>query len=146
MSHGVECKIQQMKKQGSKLYQDKKKQNGVTPLISARSVRPNPSNILRVKPGVNPAFRHKAAASPYECWKLFIDNLMLKTKQAHTTREAKKRNLDFELSLEKLEAFMGLHYASEIYGKLHPVEFLWNKEYGRKMFCNTMARDCFVKI
>ena len=67
-----------------------------TSLLSARSVRTNPSKIARVKPGVNPALRHKAAASPYECLKLFIDNSMVKTIQAHTTREAKKQHLDFD--------------------------------------------------
>ena len=115
-------------------------------LPSARSVRTNPSNIVRVKPGVFPAFRHKAAASNYKCWKLFIDdNLMLKTISAHTTREAKKRNWDFELFLEKLEAFIELQYIRRMYGKRHPVEFMWNKEYGPKMFCNTTTRNCFVK-
>ena len=70
-----------------------------TPLLSARSVRTNPSNIVSEKPGVTPALRHKAAATPYECWKLFIDDSMLKTIQAHATREAKKRNSNFELSV-----------------------------------------------
>ena len=40
-------------------------QTGTT-LLSARSVRSNPSNIVRVKPGVNSALRHKAAASPFK--------------------------------------------------------------------------------
>ena len=71
---------------------------------------------------------------------------MLKTIQEHIIREAKKKNPNFELSLEKLEAFIGLQYLRVIYGKRHPVEFLWNKKYGPKMFCNTMARDCFVEI
>ena len=122
--------------------------NGETwsPLLSARSVRTNPSNIVHVKPGVNPALRSKAATSPYNCWKLFVDNSMLKTIQEHIIREAKKKNPNFELSLEKLEAFIGLQYLRGICGKRHPFEFLWNKEYGPKMLCNTMARDCFVEI
>ena len=109
-----------------------------TSLVCARSVRTNPSNIVFVKPGVHPALRYKAAASPLEYWKLFINNSMLKTTQAHTgtTRETKKRNSDFEFSLEKLEAFIGLHYIRRIYGKRHPVKFLRNIEYGPKMFCN----------
>ena len=100
--------------------------NGETwsPLLSARSVRKNPSNIVHVKPGVNPALRSKAATSPYDCWKLFVDNSLLKTIQEHTIREAKTKNSNFELSLEKLEAFIGLQYLREIYGKRHPVEFL----------------------
>ena len=58
----------------------------------------------------------------------------------------KKKNPNFELSLEKLKGFIGLQYLRGIYGKRHPVEFLWNKEYGPKMFCNSMARNCFVEI
>ena len=117
-----------------------------TPLLSARSVCSNPSNIVRLKPVFKPALRRKAAASLYKCWKTFIGNSMLKTIQAHTRRKAKKRSSDFEISLEKLEAFIGLQYIRAMYGKQHPVEFSWDKEYGPKMFCNTMARDCFVKI
>ena len=50
---------------------------------------------------------------------------MLKTIQEHTIREAKKKkNPNFELSLEKLEAFIGLQYLRGIYGKRLPVEFL----------------------
>ena len=50
--------------------------NGETwsPLLSARSFRTNPSNIVHFKPGVHPALRSKAATSPYDCWKLFVDN------------------------------------------------------------------------
>ena len=72
--------------------------NGKTwiPLLSAKSVLTNPSNTVREKPRVIPTFRHKAASSPYECWKLFFDNSMQKTVQAHATREPKKRNSDFE--------------------------------------------------
>ena len=71
---------------------------------------------------------------------------MLKCMQAHTTRKTKKSNLIFVLSLEKLEAFIALQYLRRIYGKKHLVEFLWNKNYGPKMFCDTMARDSFVEI
>ena len=43
--------------------------NGETwsPSLSARSVRTNPSNIVRVEPRVNPALRNMAATSPYDC-------------------------------------------------------------------------------
>ena len=43
--------------------------NGETwsPLLSARSVRTNPSDIVHVKPIVNLALRSKAATSPYGC-------------------------------------------------------------------------------
>ena len=111
--------------------------NGETwsPLLSARSVRTNPSNIVHFKPGVNPALCNKAAASPHVCWKLFVDNSMLITIQEHTIREAKNKNPNFELSLKKLEAFIGLQYLRGIYEK-----------HIRLNFCGTKSMDqkCFV--
>ena len=50
--------------------------NGETwsPLMSAKSVRTNPSKIVHVKYAVNPALCSKAVTSIYDCWKLFVDN------------------------------------------------------------------------
>ena len=59
-------------------------------LLSARSVRTNSSNIVHVKPGVNPTLRSKAATSPYVCWKLFVDNSMLKTIQGTYHKRSQK--------------------------------------------------------
>ena len=38
MSHGIECKIQQMTTQGAKLYQDERKQNGTTGAFGGRYI------------------------------------------------------------------------------------------------------------
>ena len=46
---------------------------------------------------------------------------MLKTIQKHNIREARKKNPNFELSLQKLEAFIGLQRLREI---------LWRKTSG----------------
>ena len=61
---------------------------------------------------------------------------MLKTIQEHTIKEAKMKNPNFEVSLEKLEALIGYQYFRGIYGKRHPVELLWNKD--------NMDEKCFV--
>ena len=55
--------------------------NGVTwtPLLSARAVQSSASNIVGIKSGVSSCVRFKAGSSSYKCWKLFIDNAMLKS-------------------------------------------------------------------
>ena len=122
--------------------------NGVgwNPLFRARAGQANASNIFRVKTGVHPAIQNRAGASPYDGWKLFVDNAMLKSIQDHTVRETIKTNPDFTLSRDKLEAFIGLQYARGIYGKHHSIDFLWNKTYGPKLFSDTMSRDCFREV
>ena len=122
--------------------------NGVTwnPLLRARPGQANAPNIFRIKTGVHPAIRNRAAAGAYDCWKLFVDNNMLKSIQVLTCREATKINPDFTLSLDKLEAFIGLQYARGIYGKHHSIDFLWNKTYGPRLFGDTMPRDCFREV
>ena len=103
-------------------------------------------NVFRVKPGVHPTVRRRASISPNECWKLFIDNNMLRAIQTHTNRKARKIDPNFSLTMEQLEAFIALQYTRGIYGKHHSVHFLWKKTNGLSIFRNTMARDCFLEI
>ena len=93
-------------------------------MLSNKTVQTSASNLVRVKSGVNPAIRRQAGSTPYECWKLFVDTRMLKNIQATTTREAKESNSNFSMVLERLEAYMSLQYAREIYGKIQPLHFL----------------------
>ena len=122
--------------------------NGVTwdPLHIARVKPATAANVFRVKPGVHPAIRRRASISPYECWKLFIDNNMLRAIQTHTNREARKIDPNFSLTMKQLEAFIALQYTRGIYGKHHSVHFLWKKTYGPSIFRDTMAIDCFLEI
>ncbi|CAK8681971.1 unnamed protein product [Clavelina lepadiformis] len=117
-----------------------------TPLLCARTVRSNPANLVRVRPGVNPSVRYKASSSPYDCWKLFVDNSILIPIKTHTTREATKNDPNFHLPMEKLEAFISLQYARGIYSKSHSVDFLWSEKYGPPIFRETMSRSDFVKV
>ena len=100
--------------------------NGVTwaPLHIARVKPATAANVFRVKPGVHPAIQRRASISPCECWKLFIENNMLRAIQTHANREARKIDPKFSLTMEQLEAFIALQYIRGIYGKHHSVHFL----------------------
>lgn len=50
------------------------------------------------------------------------------------------------MDLTELEAFIGLTYLRGIYGKNHPVSFLWDKSYGPAIFRDTLARDRYKEI
>ena len=116
------------------------------PLHIARVKPATAANVFRVKPGVHPAIPRRTSISPYECWKLFIDNNMLRAIQTHTNKEARKIDPNFSLTMEQLEASIALQYTRGIYGKDHSVHFLWKKTYGPSIFRDTTARDCFLEI
>ena len=120
--------------------------NGVTwaPLHIARVKPATAANVFRVKPDVHPAIRRRASISPYEFWKLFIDNNMPRAIQIYTNREARKFDPNFSLTMEQLEAFIALQYTRGIYGKYHSVHLLWKKTYGPSIFRDTTARNCFL--
>ena len=99
-----------------------------------------------MRSGVNPCVLYKALRSPYECWKLFVDNSILISIKTHTIREATKYNPNFFFSMEKLEAFIALQYAKGIYGKSHSVDFLWSEKSGPPLFRETMSRSDFVEV
>ena len=62
----------------------------------------------------------------------------------YTNKEAQRRgNKQFTVSLAELETFIGLRYARGIYGKDHPVAFLWFERYGTPIFYENMSRDIF---
>ena len=107
--------------------------NGVTwaPLHIARVKPATAANVFRVKPGVHPTTWHRASISPYECWKLFIDNNMLRAIQTHTNRKPRKIDPNFSLTMEQLKAFIALQYTRGIYGKHYSVHFLCKKNMDR---------------
>ena len=52
----------------------------------------------------------------------------------------------FTVSIAELKAFIGLQYERGLYGKDHPVAFLWTKRYNIPIFYENMSRDYFLKI
>ena len=99
--------------------------------------------MFTAKPGVP---RDVASSrSPYDVWKHFISKHILRMICKHTNEEAQRRGDDqFTVSLADLETFIGLQYARGIYGKDHPVAFLWSKRYGIPIFYKDMSRDYFL--
>ena len=66
--------------------------------------------------------------SPYDVWKDFISEHILRMICRYTNQEAQRRGDEqFTVSLADLETFIGLQYARGIYGKSHSVAFLWSK-------------------
>ena len=65
----------------------------------------------------------------------------------YTNEDAQRRGDEqFTASLAELKTFIGLQYDRGIYGKVHPVAFLWSKRYGIPIFYENMSRDYFLKI
>ena len=109
------------------------------------SGRAGAHNVFTAKPKVP---RDVASSrSPYDVWKHFISEHILHIICRYTNEEAQRRGDEqLTVSLAKLEAFIGLQYARGIYGKDHPVAFLWSKRYGIPIFYEKISRDYFLKI
>ena len=101
--------------------------------------------MFTAKPGIP---RDVASSrSPYDVWKHFISEHIFHMICRYTDKEAQRRGDDqFTVSLADLETFIGLQYVRVIYGKSHPIAFLWSKRYGISIFYENMSRDYFLKI
>ena len=103
-------------------------------------------NVFTASPGV-PRAVARCIVTPYHAWKNFIHENILRKIIQYTNEEAQRRGAtSFCLNLQKLEAFTGLQYARGVYGKGHPVAFLWSQKHGIPIFYETMARDSFLEI
>jgi hypothetical protein len=118
----------------------------ISATTSSSSGRTPAHNVFNATPGCRPSIA-SSVASPYDAWKHYLDESILRQIVKYTNEEAKRQGEeDFLLTLSELEAFIALQYARGLYGKNHPVSFLWNSEYGIKIFGKTIARDRFLKI
>ena len=103
-------------------------------------------NVFTATPGV-PRSVSCSITNPYDAWKMFIHESILRSITKFTIDEAMRRgDVDFSLTLDELESFIALQYARGVYGKNHPVAFLWSKKYGISIFGETMPRNKFTKI
>ena len=65
----------------------------------------------------------------------------------YTNGKAQRRgDKEFFLALADLEQFIALLCELAIYGKGHPVAFLWSKKYDIPIFFETMSRRHFLNI
>lgn len=118
-----------------------------TPASSCASVGRTPThNLFTAAPGCRLSIQ-ASVTSPYDAWKHYIDESILRQIVAYTNEEAERRGeSNFSLTLLELESFLALLYARGLYGKNHPVALLWNRDYGIQIFGKTMSRDRFISI
>ena len=109
------------------------------------SGRAGAHNVFTAKPGVP---RDVASSrSQNDVWKHFISEHILRMICKYTNEEAQRRgDENFTVNLANLETFIGLQYARGVYGKGHPVVFLWSKRYGIHIFYENMSKEYFLKI
>ena len=100
-------------------------------------------NIFIAVPGLSSSVK-AAIQTPYDSWKKFIDERILRLVLDCTMKHAASE--DLHLSLSELEKFIGIQYARGIYGKNQPLHFLWNREFGPPLFGMVMPRDRFKTI
>ena len=113
---------------------------------SALTRRTATHNVFTPSPGV-PRSVLCTITTPYDAWKMFIYESILRSITKFTTDEAVRcGDVDFSLTLDELESFIALQYARGVYGKNHLVAFLWSKNYGIPIFGQTMPRNKFTKI
>ena len=112
------------------------------PLNSGRA---GAHNVFTAKPGVP---RDVASSrSPYDVWKHFISEHILRMICRYTNEEAQRiGDEQFTVSPAELKTFIGHQYARGIYGKDHPIAFLWSKRYSIPIFYENMSRDYFLKF
>lgn len=110
-------------------------------LTSSRVGRAADRNIFRGRPGPKPV----DIRTPYEAWKLFIDERMLR-RILECTNHFSRLQYNEEFSLEDIESFIAIQYARGIYNKTLPIDFLWNKSYGPRIFASIMSRNKFKRI
>ena len=79
--------------------------------------RTSACNIFKATPGVRSSVS-SSVASPYDAWKHYIDESILRQIVKYTNDEATRRGEEnFSLTLPELEAFIALQYARGLYGK-----------------------------
>ena len=102
-------------------------------------------NVFTAKPEVP---RDVASSrSPYDVWKHFISEHILRTICRYTNKEAQRRgDKQFTVSPAELETFIGLQYARGSMVKIIPYLSCGAKRYGIPIFYENMSRDYFLKI
>lgn len=103
-------------------------------------------NVFLAQVGV-PRRISNIATSPYDAWKEFVDEKMLRAVVKHTVDYARScGDHNFVLSVNDAESFIAIQYCRGLYGKSHPAHFLWNKEHGIPLFSKIMSRDRYLEI
>ena len=65
----------------------------------------------------------------------------------YTNEEAQRiGDEQFIVSPAELKTFIGLQFEKGIYGKDHPIAFLWSKRYSIPIFYENISRDYVLKF
>lgn len=70
--------------------------------------------------------------------------MILRSFVKHTNKEAHRDEDHSGLSVYELESFIALQYAMGLYGKNHPLYFMYNETYGIPTFSETMSQGRFT--
>lgn len=105
-------------------------------------------NILKEVPGTTPYAKRNVSDNVTSAWRLFIDESMLHHIKKCTEAEAAlKKEENWTISLEEIDAFIAIIYARGAYGCNDiDYDFLWNKTWGPPFFSETMSRNRFREI
>lgn len=107
-------------------------------------------NVLRERPGPSPCSKRNIdAENVASAFRLLIDEPMLQSIRKCTEIEARDKLQDetWFLSLEELEAFIGLVYLRGVCGaKGLPLASLWSAKWSIRFYSDTMSRNRFQEI
>jgi len=106
-------------------------------------------NVLRDKPGPTAHAKRRIVTGVMStAWRLIIDDSMLKHIQKCTVTEAHRAlgNDEWKLSLEDLDAFLGIRYVrGALESKGMELDLLWSEKYGVQL-CQDTSRNRFREI
>ena len=97
------------------------------------------ANVFSVTPGIRRCHARRIHCAR-DAFKLFIDNEITTTIKHHS------ENSGICTSNQELEAFLAIQYARGLYGRNHPVDFLWSTNMGIPFFGETMSKNRFKLI
>ena len=105
-------------------------------------------NVLKEKPGPSPYAERNIGENLVSAFKLIIDGEMLNNIRNATVAEARtKLGVEWNMTLEELEAYIGILYARGAYGAAGlDRRDLWCNKWGPSFFRNSMARNRFLEI
>lgn len=103
-------------------------------------------NIFSGTPGVK-AFAKRKIDSPLSAWRLIVSEGMLKLIQKYTIMKGKEASSDWCISLQELDAFLGLLYLRGVLGfRRHSINSIWSSQFGSPYFREVMSRNRFREI
>ena len=118
--------------------------------LSSPASRTPARNIITIPSGPTPFERFNVLANSSSAWHLMVNEEMVKYIQTCIVAEAQRQFEDVSnryVTLVELDAFFALLYASETLGhSKYCVDNLWNKNWGKSVFRETLSRNRFHEI